>query len=410
MISQFKITYSQVWAKIYLFAAVFSVVWHYFTPSELTDTGEYLRTALSWISLQEISDTPLSEIRRSPLYPLLSYLEFPITGSPGLFSLRLIQFIASLFIPVIINQVLKLLEIEAKFKWVMIILISYPLQFYYTALELPDILAQLLLLILFKQLILKKNTGITVALLIGLKPIFFYLLVLPVLQIFLKHERNWIKILFPFLFFGGCLLFNKQKHQLISYTSMGTTNAYYYNRKMLLTLVKPDKLDSIYSQESISLSGFSKNNFKLDSFMKSKTFQTIMDFPLQYAFIHFKGSIQALLDPGRYDAMVFWNWTKTSGFLGVNDGNPKSRRPLFEWIYIIGFALLGLWKFLWLVFAIIKNLKFQSYANSINLIIFCLFIYLFLLGPVGAARYLLPWYSVIAILLIQYKSLKSNSR
>jgi len=399
MIQQLKTTYSKVGAVVYLLAAFFVVIWQHFYQAQLVDTSEYLNTALSWLSKIQISDSPLSEIRRSPLYPLLSYLEYPITHSPGIYSLRLIQFIASIFIPVVIHQILVLLKFENRFNLVLFLLISFPLQFYYTALELPDIIAQLFILILFRQLIQKKNTGITVAILIGLKPIFFYMLILPIYQIFLKHEKNWVKSLIPFLFFGGCVFFNYHKYNLPSYTSMGSTNSYYYNRKMLLLKVASNEtVDSLYTSESEFINKLNGSNRSIDSFMKAKTQESILSYPLEYLFIHLKGSAQVLFDPGRYDAMVFWHWPKSSGFLGVNDGNPqKSKRPMFEWIYIVIFALLGFIKTILLLISGFKLLKNSKLSSAFWLISISFVCYLLLLGPVGAARYLLPWYSVISI-------------
>lgn len=401
MIDQIKSTYVKFEAQVYALTAILAVFWHYLFPAELVDTAEYLKTALSWISTVQISDTPLAEMRRSPLYPAISYLQFPLTASPGIYSLRIIQLIASLYIPVIILQILQILNAEKHFKVVLILLISFPLQFYYTALELPDILAQLLLLILFKQLIQKRNTGISVAFLIGLKPIFFYLLLLPVIQFLLKHDRNWMKMMFPFFFFGGWIFFNHQKYQLPTYTSMGTTNSYYYNRKILLNRVmNPECVDSIFSAESRFIQHNIKENRVVDSFMTAKTRESITRFPMEYAFIHLKGSLQTLLDPGRYDAMVFWNWPKSSGFLGVNDGNPqKYKRPMYEWLYIAIFAFIGLLKMMAFTGSIIILSKRKALDHATLMILGAFICYLLLLGPVGAARYLLPWYSIISIIV-----------
>ncbi len=401
MINQIKSTYGKFEAKVYALFAILAVFWHYLFPAELVDTAEYLKTALSWISTVQISDTPLAEMRRSPLYPALSYLQFPLTASPGIYSLRIIQLIASLFIPVVIHQILQILNAEKHFRVVLILLISFPLQFYYTALELPDILAQLFLLILFKQLIQRKNTGISVAFLIGLKPIFIYLLILPAIQFLLKHERNWIKVFFPFFFFGGWIFFNHQKNQLPAYTSMGTTNSYYYNRKMLLNVVmNPERVDSIYYAESRFIQHNLKENRVVDSFMKAQTLESITMYPMEYALIHLKGSVQTLFDPGRYDAMVFWNWPKSSGFLGVNDGNPqKNTRPVYEWIYIAIFAFIGLLKMIAFTGSIIILSKRKALDHATLMILGAFICYLLLLGPVGAARYLLPWYSIISILI-----------
>jgi hypothetical protein len=401
MIAQIKNTYSKTWAKVYAIAAFSAVLWHHFFPAELVDTAEYIKTAFSWISKVQISDTPLAELRRSPLYPALSFLEFPFTDLPGIFSLRVIQLMASLYIPVLVYQILQVLNAEKQFNRILILLLSYPLQFYYTALELPDILAQLLLLIIFKQLFQRNNTGLTVAFIIGLKPIFFYLLILPVIQFVLNHERNWFKMMFPFFFFGGWIFFNLQKHQLPTYTSMGTTNSYYYNRKLLLhQVMNPEGVDSIYSVESEFIKKNIHVNRVVDSFMKSKTQESILKYPVHYAWIHFKGSFQTLIDPGRYDAMVFWNWPKSSGFLGVNDGNPqKQKRPIYEWVYMAIFALIGLLKIMLLVASTFLLSKKKPIDSATFIVLMAFGCYLLLLGPVGAARYLLPWYSIISIIV-----------
>jgi hypothetical protein len=98
--------------------------------------------------------------------------------------------------------------------------------------------------------------------------------------------------------------------------------------------------------------------------------------------------------------MVFWNWPKSSGFLGVNDGNPqKHKRPMYEWLYIAIFALIGLLKMMVFMGSIIILSKKKALNHATLMILGTFVCYLLLLGPVGAARYLLPWYSIISILI-----------
>jgi hypothetical protein len=124
--------------------------------------------------------------------------------------------------------------------------------------------------------------------------------------------------------------------------------------------------------------------------------KSLIDYPWQYLYLHLKGALTMFFDPGRYDAMVFLKWEKTSGFLKVKDeitSNNQHKRPIYEWVYILVFAFLNSIKFLFLVAALTKFIRnYRVYPLEYGLICLAIFLYAMAIGPVGTARYLVPLY------------------
>ncbi len=366
-------------------------------PHNILDSSEYLIASKQLFAKNSIYSTykPIDLLyfvhRRTPLYPLLIFL-----GGYTFILASFIQFISCIYIPFGINQFIKKFGIDLNpntFAYFMF-LISWPLFSYYGVMAIPEIISTALLVLLL------NSTGHTVGLsliftaLIALKPVF--LVLFPVLLIYnfdIKSIWMWLLPIFFVMFW-----MNKSKSILgfSTYSTIAVTNPYDYNRKILLSKIYNNhQLDSIYQLELEQINTLNSPKTVSD-FMSQKVIESIKTHPIKYAFLHIKGALVTLIDPGRYDAMVFWNWHKTAGFMGVNDGNLKSERRLGEWAYILFFALMNSLKLVFIFVGsyhamFIRKIKVSYYLFALSLV------YLSTIGPVGSARYLIPFYAVFAV-------------
>jgi hypothetical protein len=277
-------------------------------------------------------------------------------------------------------------------------MITYPLQFYYTGFIMPDIWSQVLLLwlVVFYLEEKYKIIPILIILLTLLKPVFVVFLILPfALAIVNKYKLSFFD-LFPIIIIINCCFFNYKTYKIFTYSSITTSNPYDYNRKLLLNFKtqNPDEVNRIYELEHQYLRRLGTNIVLQKKYMDSLTNASISNYLGSYIYIHVKGMGAMFLDPGRYDAMVFLNWKKSSGALGVNDGNSHSKIPNWQYAYMVILAFIQLVKFSFAILAIVQLFRyFQIKFMTIIVLLLA-----FLAGPVGCARYLLPAYPIMAIL------------
>ena len=382
---------------IYTILALLAVVKQCWNESVLIDSQEYFKKAQHLFDHWDLENVPqnriLEPIRRTIGYPIFIKL-----FNHSHLLLIVFQLIVSLFIPLILHRVIQKFNYFSNlWEYSMIALFSYPLQFYYTGFAMPEILVQatLLLWVLFYFEGHWRLLPVFSSILILLKPVFLVFLLFPLVLFFLKRYKPTVLDFLPlvvYLFFSAM---NYKHYRVFEYSSVGYTNAYDYNRKkFLIQKFQNDSfVDQLYDREYATDIKENQNNWpKLIGFLKAKTTPILTD-PL-YWWIHFKGLIATFIDPGRYDAMVFLNWNKSQGFMGVNDGNIKSKRPLFEWIYIIFFLGLSILKLFGAFIAVYHWRRYFVFVFFTFLVI----LFAFIAGPVGSARYLLPFYPMMAFL------------
>jgi hypothetical protein len=396
-------------------------------PRSLVDTREYWAAVDYWFHIETLELDPFSDrwmyvTRRTPGFPLV----LMILGTKGTL---LLQFLAGLLSPF---GVLKILNnrnrsINVSLFWVL--WLTAPLQFFYTALPMPEIITQALVVFWIVLLIHKHHIGaaITLFLLIIFKPVFLVFMIPLGIALLLKWIKmgrlmplplKWKKsipqsvntlnmgsLFIPFLGILGIAGINHARWNMFHISSVSTTNFYEYNRYQTLTLVKGQEIaDSVYASESKVLDSMSNFSLQKGKVLEKLNSQTVMAYPFTYAKLHMKGMIQMFLDPGRYDAMVFLKWTPTSGFLGVKDAHKSTKtRPLYEWIYIglfLGFNLIKISLVLWILLVKIKE-KLHQNAFLWFLVLLLLF-YAFAIGSVGTARYVVPIYPIIIAAIVLY--------
>jgi hypothetical protein len=364
-------------------------------PQNILDTQEYLNEAYRLFDLQidssQINDfDKLHQIhRRTPFYSLMILI-----GGYSTNSVLALQVLATIYIPWGIYQLIESFEIKNQPSptTLLLFLVSYPLFAYYSVMSVPEVISSALIVMLlnFKREPLK--IALILTLLISIKPVFIVLL--PLLIVFnLKRSNLWVWM-FPI---GFILFWMYRGNKLLgihTISSITITNPYDYNRKLLLLKTfNSEQIDSIYSIEYKEIKQL-ENPSEVANYISQKVNEAIINNPIDYLILHVKGTLITLIDPGRYDAMVFWNWEKSAGFMGVNDGNQKTNRALKEWIYMLFFLALNALKLILIVTGLVYCKRFLP-NDFYWLLVWILIVYLLTIGPVGSARYLIPVFGIL---------------
>ena len=225
--------------QIYILLLLLSFGKQCINPAELVDSGEYRNAAVNlmagngWsacLPADSCDQLSLPETRRTPGYPFL----VAISGFTVI--LFLIQTILSACIPFLVKKLLVKTGKESCFKPAMLLLLLYPLQFYYSAMLMPEILCQVLVLCLLIVWIDKQWIWVALMLtiLILLKPVFMpWAWLLLVALIIIKGKQKFWLVMPAFVVMGVSWL-NLRQTGVFHYNSMPVTNAFEYNIRNLV--------------------------------------------------------------------------------------------------------------------------------------------------------------------------------
>lgn len=369
-----------------LLAAFFKQCLNYTGP---VDSAEYLQAAQNLLQghwsacggLNPCGGHWLEATRRTPGFPLLIL-------ATGLFPLAMpaLQLLPAALIPIWSLRLLRKLTASARAQsFLMLAFAVYPLQYFYSNLLMPEIWVQALLL--YTVLGISEGRLYVVAFglsaLLLLKPVFIIFLPFAVVLLFVKHRGRLLHLL-PIGIFLGISWLNQTRYGWFHYSSIAVENAFEYNLQALMQRVNSQ-------QEFEQLQGSYAAQLKpmvpaeRAAFMKRVTGEKISAHLPSYLFLHLRGCAAALLDPGRYDLVVFLNLPEGNGFMGIKKQG-KAEFPLWIWVYL---SLLLLWRLLLLVLA---ARWFTTAANRklhLLLLVPCMLL-IAAAGPVGSARYLFP--------------------
>jgi hypothetical protein len=275
-----------------------------------------------------------------------------------------------------------------KLRWIMLLFLLYPLQFFYTDWSMPEIWVQWLLLwavLSWKEKQWQRIPWLFSALLL-LKPVFIVLL--PLVVYFMVNTKGIQRCmqLLPLAVVLTVSGINQRTTGWFHYSSMGVENAYEYNQRAVLNRVNSELEIAILSRRHDSLLQ-GMDYPKRAAFMQKQTLEKLLAHPLLYAWLHAKGSTAVVLDPGRYDLLAFLKVDAGSGFMGIKDkGAGYWQQPWPVLVYLGFFIALRL---LVLVLALRGLFRCRGQADTwvmlLLLLMFCA-----VAGPVGSARYLFP--------------------
>jgi hypothetical protein len=379
--------------RIYVFLVFAAALIQCFKGVLLVDSVEYINAGKnmgefrSWDCCYkgQLCDVFLHQTRRTPGYPF--YL---LLSGGGCFA-RLFQIIPALLVPLLSLQLLSHFSNSRKAaQLLMWLFVFYPLQFYYTSLIMPEIWVQFFLLLLALNLIQKKYAaGVVYATaLAAFKPVFLPFLFLSVLLFSLLAKWQKSVLLLPlcaYLFIG---LVNKKQTGVFHFTSIATVNAWDYNARAVINR----NVNSLQASQFMGYHDSIARTMRFDSGMKYLSQQTqnvIFSNLITYAFLHIRGCLITLIDPGRYDFIAWWQLPEGKGLMGIKGGHGLSAffsQPPLYLTYIFVFLFLSILKVLCALRGLFFNMQYQQVW-----ILFVLFaIPLAMVGPVGSARYLMP--------------------
>lgn len=383
--------------KLYVAFVLLALLKQAVSYTELVDTSEYICAAKSMFNsalpescLNASQQHELALTRRTPGYLFLLY----VTGFVPVILMG-IQAVISLSIPLIAKQCLLFLtEEKVPQKWLQWLLLLEPLQFFYTGFLMPEIWTAFLLVLLLYMFLSKSSVGMLFCLwaLVLLKPVFVLLLVISSIYAIVGFRKRWILLLswIPVLALSYQHYHN---HGFWHYSSISIENKWAYNQKAALqTAMNAEKLDSFYvvHHQELQTLGYKEKAQYMDSISNAN----IQKHLFGYLWLHTKGCVKMIFDPGRYDFVAFMGWPEGKGFMQTNESGIlsvlKMQSPLVL-IYLIIFVIIGLWKWVWFLMGIRKN-KALGLTLMVVLILF-----IGVTGPVGSARYLFPFASWIAI-------------
>lgn len=383
--------------KWYLLFLLVSLIYQWISPSFLVDSYEYLNASSNFQDSgtfssclhNQLCDHILPETRRTPAYPLLIY-------AFGHYGLLIIQILLAAFVPVIaFNLLEKLQGNQATSRQNLlfgIFIFTYPLQFYYASMLMPEIFCQFLILLLIWFGIESKylHFSVTLSLLLLLKPVFILLLPIPVVLLFYKYNKfKWVFIL-PLFVFITFSYFNYKHYQVFHYSSVSVENKYEFNAVKLFHSTN----DILPADSMLKRMSFADRYRLLDSLGNKIIRENFSD----YFIYHIKGTILACIDPGRYDLIAFFKFKNMDGFMSaVREGGWLSilkNQSVFVLLYLFVFTLINASRIAMAMYSM------KKYFKKLYLIYIFIFILVGVTGPVGSARYLFPIMPIISVLAV----------
>lgn len=383
-----------VFYRIYCLLMAASLIKQILFPSFLVDSREFISAASDLLanggwnacSSKENCQLLLSETRRTPGYP------FIVAVTRFYFVVYIIQTLFALYIPVLMSRLMVIWDFDKRQERLTdLVLLLCPLQFFYSAMLMPDILVQLLLLFMVLSWSRNQMKAVSFCLtgLVLLKPLFLPLvwIALPLILIRKEGRFNLFIPVLIVLFVSGV---NKMRTGSFHYTSMGAVNAWEYNIRGLSELQNSNYIDSGLNR--MKGMDYAQKLEYLNNSVKTAVLNNLSE----YALIHAKGVLASIIDPGRYDFIAFFQLKHNPGFLGA--GMDKWRRIInnqsgLTLSYFALFFLINLVRIGYCVRAI-----FILRAKVLLPLMLPVFYVVLLTGPVGSARYLLPVIPFIAIL------------
>jgi hypothetical protein len=410
----------------------------------LRDSIEYLNSANNWNLHKSFYcfnwEAPTDFrgfTKRPPLYPLFLWATGATSDHKWL-SL-LIQNLLSLLN---IALAIRLFHFKvgsfkpSKFRFVVFLLacLFSVSQVIYANLIMAEILLQTVVMLLLHQVILviksnrSKNWVWSSLLVIAgflTKPVFlFFAFLLPMFWVFIQFRKRSLNysgligliwVLTPLFVIHFYSIQNRWVTGLYHFSSISVINLLHYNtRYMLLNKYGTEKADSILDPLMIipgTRQAFVFNNSQI----RERCINYINENKFFYFKIHLGGMIRMMVDPGRFDVYQFFTLDKmeTPGLMEKSITNIESIGSyLKSQSLMLLLLLLSI-----LIFNILKLFCFGCFLLSKNisllfrLLLFnTIFYFVFLTGPLGASRFLVPVLPLLlcSILFILRKGAKDE--
>ena len=399
----------------------------------LQDSKEYLFAADNLLNAHQLYCWDLSETfnpdyltKRPFLFPsILALIKFLSFGNSKLFViiLLILQNLISLFnLKLMLKFVFHFTE-KFNFKMAIILLILTPAQIIYANLIMSEIWLQLVIILTLNYFIFYRDNpkwqfiGSLLCIAgMALKPVYiFWVLLFPLFTIYNNRKKMRLKLigftLLPLLFFVFTLQWNEQRTGMKQYSSISTINLLHYNAYTLLIHEKGiHKADSII--DDISLRASQQNAYKQQQVFKNNAANALIKANLgTYFYLHMRGVVLCVLDPGRFDITQFFHLPHTQNLVYESSKKNNLNALLNSFRNPLGLILIGLliFNFIKLIIAIrFVFLKDISIANKFLMLLFPIYI-LMLTGPIGSSRFAMPIMPIyLGIILISLSAKKQE--
>jgi hypothetical protein len=131
-----------------------------------------------------------------------------------------------------------------------------------------------------------------------------------------------------------------------------------------------------------------------------------------YIFLHLRGMAFCVLDPGRFDISQFFGLSHGKNLLYETNKDNAIGRVIHSVMNPLGILLILLFIFnLFKLFLTVKFLFSKKLSLFIKLVLFCFPFYIvFLTGPIGASRFLMPVIPLIFTMVLILENWKLFGR
>ncbi len=360
--------------------------------------------------------------KRPLLYPaILAFFKWLSFGNSWLFFFitYLVQNLISL------NTIRLCLKIAYKYQmsykhWhVLLFLLFSVSQFIYANFIMSEIWLQSCLLGIVYLLLMqpfnnKTLLKISALLIIGLsiKPVLlFACMLLPIVYLIFQRKQlqllGFIICLLPLTFYYSISYINQQRTGHFQYSSITTINLIHYNTYVtLMNVYGTHKADSMIDHIKINTRKMSYSDQQ--NYIESESKKLLKQHIGTYSYLHGRGIVFALIDPGRFDFTQFFHLPHKSNLIYQTNQKGMFNTIIKSFLNPLGALLILLMCFN--VFRLYIGLKFVvnkqlSWYVKMTILAFPLYILTFT-GPIGTSRFFMPLIP-FALLMFLFTSKKS---
>lgn len=401
----------------------------------LQDTKEYLFAADNLIHAGQLYAWDLNETlnydyftKRPILFPsILAFFKLLSFGNFKVFLCLLLivqNFISLLNIHFLLKFVFHFTK-KINYNLAFALLILTPAQVIYANLIMSEIWLQLVIMLLLNYFLFHRQNSkwhLIAALLciagIALKPVFvFWIILFPLLIFYFNRKTLNIQIigigLLPAIYLFIAFQWNENRTGAYQYSSISTINLLHYNAYTVLIHEKGvAQADSII--DKITFNANLLKTYGEQQTYKEKAAKMIINANLgTYLYLHLRGQLVCLLDPGRFDITQFFNLPHRQNLLYESHQKNNQYSIIKSFLNPLGLFLIGLLLVncikLVLAFRFLFKKGLQGYYKFL-LLIFPVYL-IALTGPLGSSRFAMPILPIYCtIVLISLSTIKPESR
>ncbi len=402
--------------------------------SILQDSKEYLYAADNLLTHQTLYSWNLNHAfnpdwlsKRPILYPLILALFKTISLGSNFVFLILVYFsqnAASLLSFYLCVKILNQLKININWKHASVFMLFSLSQFIYCNTIMSESFLQLCLCALVYIQICKPLTfkwslisSATIICGLSLKPVLMpFAYAFPLIIVLRNLPKFDFKTTLPtilpivFIFLIVNWNFNRSGHR--QYSSISTINLLHYNTyTMLMYKYGENKADSIV--DDIHFKGNLLGNYAAKQDYIGNSCKSLISANLgTYIFLHLRGMAFCLLDPGRFDISQFFGLSHGKNLLYETNKENAFGRVINSVMNPLGVLLILFFVFNFFKLVLIMKFLFSKKLSLfIKLVLFCFPFYIvFLTGPIGASRFLMPVIPLIFTMVLSVENWKLFGR